>query len=52
MQSDPRFVAEALYAKPWPNAKNERKSLALDESMGRVRSEYAAWVRGGRKTPV
>ena len=49
MTPDPKHVAEALYVKPWPNARRERMSLAMDEGLGRVRKEFAAWVRGGRR---
>lgn len=46
---DPKRAAEALYTTAWSKPKLEVKSLALDEAQGRVRPEFARWVRGGRK---
>lgn len=48
MKPDPKFSAEALYATAWSKPKLERVSLAIDEAQGRVRREFAAWVRAGR----
>lgn len=49
MTPDDAHPSERLYVKRWPNAKRELISLAMDESMGRVRPEFAAWIRNERR---
>jgi len=48
MRPDPKYAAEALYATAWAKPKAERLAIAIDAAQGRVRPEYAEWVRSGR----
>ena len=37
--------SERLYVSRWTRANRELVALAMDESLGRVRPEFASWVR-------
>jgi hypothetical protein len=41
----PDHPAERLYVAAWDRPNRALIALAMDESLGRVRPEFAAWVR-------
>ena len=48
MTPDPGHVCEKHYVTAWAKPARESVALAIDEQMGRVRPEFARWVRAGR----